>query len=299
MDFNVIPNLQKSLNGKTNLIVIFVQSNHFIVMSKLIFTFSLLIISVPSLGQMGLQEVITDYENLRTSIKVVKVDLPENTQAAFYRITVFQREKVNTTESLLETLRLINPKKITDDATYNFAQHNLNSNGLAPVDAYFFTDEKDANAFKSKNTSENSCFNVAGIRAMTGKLECAGKQLFIAVKPTSKEPVTVKIEVVALSGERSYNSYDRYPYSIQNETNGEVVYEISGERVNWEIFHLPSLKKADFKLAKSSVYLRVSTREKITVEYFIESGKKYRLFWNEELFRVDLAESGKKVIDNE
>lgn len=245
-------------------------------------------------AQMGLQEVITDYQNLRSYNKVITVDLPENAQAAFYRITVFQREKVNTTESLYETLRLVDLKKLTDDPTYDFSQHNLKSNGLAPIDAYIFTDEKDANAFKSKNNTENSCFKAIGLRAATGKLECTGKKLFIAVKPTSKEPVTAKIEVVVIAGDRSVNSYDRYPYSIQNETNGEVVYEISGERTNWETFHLPSLRKADFKLAKSSVYLRVSTREKITVEYFIQSGKKYRFFWNEDLYRVDLAESDKK-----
>lgn len=263
-------------------------------MSKLISLFLLLFITTIGYGQTSLQEVITDYENLSVYTKIVKIDLPENTRAAFYRITVFQREKVNTTESLYETLRLVNSKKITDDATYDFSQHNLKSNGLAPTDAYFFTEEKDAKAFAKKNITENNCFKADGIRAMTGKLECSGKQLFIAVRPTSKEPITVKIEVAAIAGERSYNSYDRYPFSIQNETNGEVVYEISGERVNWEVFHLPPSQKADFKLANASVYLRVSTREKITVEYFIESGKKYRLFWNEELFRVDLAESGKK-----
>ncbi len=251
--------------------------------------------TLKAFGQAGLQEVITDFTNLKGKNKVVVVEMPNDAQATFYRITVFQQDKVNTTDTFFEALRRVNTKKLTDDATYDFSQHGLKSNGLSAIFAYFFTDEKDADVFKSKGNIGNTCFKSERTTSTTGKLECSGKKLYIGLQPTnSKEPVTVKVEIVAMAGGRSINAYDRFPYSIQNETNGEVVYEISGDRTNWETFHVPSLRKAEFKLAKSSVYLRVSTREKITVEYLIDTGKKYRLFWNEELYRVDLGESDKK-----
>lgn len=268
-------------------------------MRILIYIISALCVCVCAQAQVAIQEVLTNYEELNNSFlnkkyRVIKVNLPEDTEAFFYRITTFQPDKVNLNESLHDALRLVNSDKLINNPQYDFSAHDLKSNSLAPIDVYFFSDEKAANNFKSKGIIEHECFKLEHILTTTGKVSCQTNPLFVGIKASdSDRPVTVKVEFVSLSNERSLNAYDRYLYSIQNETNGEVVYEISGDRTNWEIFHLPSLRKADFKLAKSSVYLRVSTREKITVEYFIESSKKYRFFWNKELYRVDLAERNK------
>ncbi len=247
-------------------------------------------------GQAQLQEVITDYATMRSKNKVVPIEMPANGQAAFYRITTFKEDKVEVNDALQYALRLTNFDTLALSDSYDFTKHNLTSTAVAGVNIYFFTDVKNADAFRTSGQTDGNCGSVENTKATTGRLTCKGKMLYVGLAPAEKgEPITTKVEVVSLVGGRNLNAYDRYPFSVQNETNAEVVYEISGDRTNWDTFHVPSLRKADFKLAASTIYLRVSTREKITEEYILQSGKKYKLYWDEEKFRVNLGEINKKT----
>jgi hypothetical protein len=248
-------------------------------------------------GQAQLQEVITDYAKMRSKNKVVTVEMPTNGQAAFYRITTFNSEKVEVNDALQYALRITNFDTLALSDSYNFSKHNLTSTALGAVNIYFFTDAKNAEAFRTSGKTDGNCGSIESTKVATGRLMCKGKMLFVGLSPTDKgEPLTAKVEIVGLVGGRNLNIYDRYPFSVQNETNAEVVYEISGDRTNWDTFHVPSLRKADFKLASQTIYLRVSTREKITEEYVLQTGKKYKLYWDEEKFRVNLGEIDKKII---
>jgi hypothetical protein len=247
-------------------------------------------------GQAQLQEVITDYAKMRSKNKVVAVEMPTNGQSAFYRITTFKDDKVEVNDALQYALRLTNFDTLALSDSYDFSKYNLTSTAVAGVNIYFFTDFKNAEAFRTSGKTDGNCGSIEITKATTGRLTCKGKKLFVGLSPAEKgEPITAKVEIAALVGGRNLNPNDRYPFSIQNETNSEVVYEISGDRTNWDTFHVPSLRKADFKLAASTIYLRVSTREKITEEYVLQSGKKYKLYWDEEKFRVNLGEINKKT----
>jgi hypothetical protein len=260
---------------------------------KSIFLFSFLLLHQLTFAQEMLQDVITDYQNMRSKNKYVKVSLPEGTNTIFYRVTVFNTSKVNTYDTFYQSLRLINTDSIRSEK-YNFDKHQLEPNAQTPIDVFFFDEESKADYFVKKDATDASIADVQNITHTAGKLkQNTTKELFVGIRFHEKKfPVIVKTEIVALSTVKS-DANDKYPYSIQNETNGEVSYEISGSRRDWDVFYLPTRKKADFKLAAPSVYLRVSTIVKSTEEYFLESGKKYRLYWNKDKQIVDLSEISK------
>ncbi|AYQ31584.1 hypothetical protein [Runella sp. SP2] len=270
-------------------------------MKKIFFTGLLcsVLVHLQVSAQKMLQEVIIDYVNLVPPNVVnkvlakntpVKVSLLKGTTTSFYRISVFQPEKVNTSSRLYETLRLVNPDTLTK-ADYSFDKHSLASNANFKVAVGVFTDAKSAQQFiDGKETSP--CFKIDSTQNSVGKLEgCRGDEVYIAVKPLGKRKLgSIKVEVVSLADVIEDPVNDRFPFSLQNELNGEVAYEVSGDRLNWQAFFLPSKKRAEFKLADTQVYMRVSTLDKVTEEYKIDSGKKYRLFWNKDKNRVDVSE---------
>ncbi|MFN4144306.1 MAG: hypothetical protein ACK4GN_00665 [Runella sp.] len=250
--------------------------------------------------QKALQEVIVDYIYLRPPSKVnqllaknkaVKIILPKATAAVFYRVTVYNRDKVNTWETLYKSLRTVNPEAIAK-AGFDFTPYLLEPNGNADIDVYIFNDRTVAEQFDS-GKEVSPCQKIENTQSTVGMLSsaCRGQEIFIAAKAREKGKVaTIKVEVAALADVAEDPINDRFPYSIQNELTDEIAYEISGDRTNWQAFFLPSKKKAEFKLADNQVYLRVSTLDKVTEEYRIDADKKYRLFWNKDKKRVDLSE---------
>jgi hypothetical protein len=250
-------------------------------------------------AQKMLQEIIVDYVNIvpnniinkvLTPNKPIKVSLPKGTSTVFYRITVFQPEKVNTYTRFYETVRLVNPDSLTKEG-YDFGKHLLEANGNFNVQVQFFNDAASANKFLDGKEA-SYCAKIDSTKSTAGVLSgCRGQELFIAVKPLEKGKFgSIKVELVALSDVIEDPINDRFPFSIQNELNGEVAYEVSGDRFNWQAFYLPTKKRAEFKLADSQVYMRVSTLDKVTEEYKIDSGKKYRFYMNKEKNRLELGE---------
>lgn len=250
-------------------------------------------------AQKMLQEVIIDYVNLvppNVVYKVLakntpmKVSLLKGTQTSFYRISVFQPEKVNTSSRLYESLRLVNPDTLTKKG-YSFDKHLLASNANFKVVVGVFTEAKSAQQFIDGKPA-SACFQLDSTQSSVGILEgCRGEEIYVAVRPIGKRKLgSIKVEVVSLADVIEDPINDRFPFSLQNELNGEVAYEVSGDRLNWQAFFLPSKKRAEFKLADTQVYMRVSTLDKVTEEYKIDSGKKYRLFWNKDKNRVDVGE---------
>ncbi len=269
---------------------------------KKIFFLSLLstfLIAINASAQKMLQEVIVDYVNLLPpntvnkvvgKVKPIKVSVLRGTSAAFYRITVFQPEKVNTYTRFYESLRLVNPDTLLK-ADYNFDKHLLVPNGNFNVDVQFFNNAYSAEKFLA-GKEENACFKIDSTKSSVGILNgCRGEEIYVAVKPRGKGNVgSIKVEIVALADVVEDPTNDRFPFSIQNELNDVISYEVSGDRTNWQSFYLPSKKRAEFKLADTQVYMRVSTLDKVTEEYKIDSGKKYRFFWNKDKNRLDLGE---------
>ncbi|MCU0338578.1 MAG: hypothetical protein MUE30_01745 [Spirosomaceae bacterium] len=240
-------------------------------------------------AQKALQEVIIDYNTLRKKPKTVEVTLPKGLGAVFYRVTAFNAEKVNTNESLYNAIRLVNPEKLTAEG-YDFNQHLLTSNADMDVAVGFFEDKTAAEAY-SDGRETAACGRVDSTKSAAGMVTCKAEKMYVAVKPLTKGKIaTVKVEVVALADLPEDPINDRYPFVVQNELNGEIAYEVSGDRSTWQSFFLPKQRKAEFKLAASQVYLRVSTLDKVSEEYKIDSGKQYRFFWNKDKNRVDLAE---------
>ena len=250
-------------------------------------------------AQKMLQEVIIDYVNLVPPNVVnkvlakntpVKVSLLKGTQASFYRISVFKPEKVNTSARLYESIRVINPDSLLK-VGYSFDKHLLAPNANFKVSIGVFTDSKSAQKFIDGKDAA-PCFKIDSTQSAVGKLEgCQGDEIYIAIKPLEKRKSGyLKVELVSLVDVIEDPVNDRFPFSLQNELNGEVAYEVSGDRLNWQAFFLPSKKRAEFKLADNQVYMRVSTLDKVTEEYKIDSGKKYRLYWNKEKNRVDVEE---------
>ncbi|MFN8349805.1 MAG: hypothetical protein U0X91_32695 [Spirosomataceae bacterium] len=250
-------------------------------------------------AQKMLQEVIVDYVNLPSANMVnkvmaknkpIKVSRLKGTSAAFYRVTVFQPEKVNTYTRLYESLRLVNPDTLAK-AGYDYNKHLLEANGNFNVAVGFFEDASSAEKFLSGKEA-SPCFKIDSTKSSAGVMEgCRSETFYVAVKPLDKKSIgSIKVEIVALADVIEDPVNDRFPFSIQNELSGEVAYEISGDRQNWQAFYLPTKKRAEFKLADSQVYMRVSTLEKVTEEYKIDSGKKYRLYWNKDKNRLDLGE---------
>lgn len=274
------------------------SSISFLDMKKILFaataTYFLAMASLQAQTTM-LQEVIVDYTDLRNKSKVVAVTLPAGAKEVFYRITTFNTEKVNTTETLFGSLRVVTPSKLKAEG-YNLAVHQLTSTTKSGVEAFLFTDLGAANRFKEG--SDVACKKIDDTQSTVGRLEatCLSEMLYVGLRPVKKdEQITVKVEVVAFAPVRTNSEVDRYPFTIQNETDMELSYEISGDRTNWETFFLPKLRKAEFKLAATPVYLRVSTlQNKATEEYQLVSGKQYRLYWNKNKQQVDLGEIPKK-----
>ncbi len=272
------------------------------VFMKKIFFLSLLsafLVTLNTSAQKMLQEVIVDYVNIAPNNlvnkvlaknKPIKVSLLKGTSVVFYRVTVFQPEKVNTYTRLYETLRLVNPDTLVKEG-YNFNKHLLEANGDFDVAVQFFGDAAAASKFLDGKEA-SPCFQIDSTKSVAGIVKgCRGDEIFVAVKPRGKGKVgSVKVELVALADVAEDPINDRFPFSIQNELSGEVAYEISGDRMNWQAFYLPSKKRAEFKLADTQVYMRVSTLDKATEEYKIDSGKKYRLYWNKDKNRLDLGE---------
>ena len=247
-------------------------------------------------AQTVLQEVITDYSNIRNKNKVVEVSIPAGAVYIFYRITTFQTEKVNTLESLYNSMRVVSPAKLEVEG-YDFSKHSLASNTKTGTDVFFFSDEASVKKFQKGEQVAAPCSSLENTKSATGKLaaSCNGKKLYVGLRPAQKgQPITVKVEIVAFAPALVSSSNDQYPFSIQNETDTELVYEISGSRINWDVFHLPAARKAEFKLASTPVYFRVSTEQgKKSEEYQLNSGKKYRLYWNKNKQQVDLGEMPK------
>ena len=251
-------------------------------------------------AQKMLQEVIVDYVFFRPSYTVykllaknkpIKFSLPKGTRTAFYRITVYQNEKVNTSETFYRSLRVTNPDTLLKEG-FDFTPYLSEPNGTTAVDVYFFTDRTSAEQFETGKDG-TPCQKVDSTKSAVGVLSagCRGESLYVGVRKKDKSKLsTVKIELVALADIAEDPVNDRYPFSIQNELSGEVSYEVSGDRTNWQAFFLPPKKKAEFKLADTQVYMRVSTLDKATEEYKIDSGKNYRLYWNKEKSRMDLGE---------
>ncbi|AEI49621.1 hypothetical protein Runsl_3245 [Runella slithyformis DSM 19594] len=251
-------------------------------------------------AQKMLQEVIVDYVVFRPDTKVnkllaknkpIKVSLPKGTQAAFYRVAVYQNENVNTSDTFYKSLRVTNPDTLLKDG-FDFRPYLLEPNGEAGVAVYFFTDKTAANQFDAGKDA-TPCQKIDGTKSAVGLLSasCQGDELYVGVRKKDKSKwVTVKVEIVALAELAEDPINDRYPFSIQNELSGEVSYEVSGDRTNWQAFFLPSKKKAEFKLADTQVYLRVSTIDKVSEEYKIDSGKNYRFHLNKDTGKVDLGE---------
>jgi hypothetical protein len=167
----------------------------------------------------------------------------------------------------------------------------LEANGNFNVSVGFFDDAASAEKFLSGKEA-SPCFKADSTKSSAGVISgCRGETVYVAVKPLGKGNLgSIKVEIVALADVVEDPVNDRFPFSIQNELSGEVAYEISGDRLNWQAFYLPTKKRAEFKLADSQVYMRVSTLEKVTEEYKIDSGKKYRLYWNKDKNRLDLGE---------
>ncbi len=270
---------------------------------KKIFLLSVLstfLITIDVVAQKMLQEVIVDYvifrpnnsvNKLLAKNKPIKVSLPKGTKAAFYRATVYQNEKVNTSDTFYKSLRVTNPDTLLKEG-FDFTPYLLEPNGEAGVEVYFFTDKKAANQFDDGKDA-TPCQKIDSTKSAVGVLSasCQGEELYVGVRKKDKSKlVTVKVEIVALADVAEDPINDRYPFSLQNELSGEVSYEVSGDRNNWQAFFLPSKKKAEFKLADSQVYMRVSTIDKVTEEYKIDSGKNYRLYWNKDTNKVDLGE---------
>jgi len=287
-----------TFNTKAGAFALLPRNHFYLDMKKPLFTsivaYFLVIFSLHAQTTM-LQEVITDYTNLRNKSKVVAVTLPAGAKAVFYRITTFNTEKVNTTEKLFGSLRVVLPLKLQAEG-YDLSSHGLASTANSGVEAFFFTDLGAANRFREG--SEVACKKIDNTRSIVGRLEtpCQSEMLYVGLRPTKKdESITVKVEVVAFAPVRTNSDVDRYPFTIQNETDTELSYEISGNRINWETFFLPAMRKAEFKLAATPMYLRVSTQQnKTTVEYQLVSGKQYRLYWNKNKQQVDLGEIPKK-----
>lgn len=270
-------------------------------MKKIFFLnlFVAFLVTVDASAQKMLQEVIVDYVNIvpknlvnkvLTPNKPIKVSLSKGTSSVFYRITVFQPEKVNTYTRFYETVRLVNPDSLTKEG-YSFNKHLLEANGNFNVQVQFFNEAVSANKFLDGKEA-SYCAKIDSTKSTAGVLDgCRGQELFIAVKPLGKGKFgSIKVEIVALSDVIEDPVNDRFPFSIQNELNGEVAYEVSGDRLNWQAFYLPVKKRAEFKLADSQVYMRVSTLDKATEEYKIDSGKKYRFYMNKEKNRLELGE---------
>ncbi len=250
---------------------------------------------LPAAAQTMLQEIIVDFTTLRRKEQVVEVTLPPGAKEVFYRITTFDPEKVNTGDALFNALRVVPPTKLQAEG-YDLAKHGLVSTAKSGVKAFFFTDLAASKRFKEG--SDVACKKLDSTQSVVGKLDaiCQSEMLYIGLRPAAKgEPMTVKVEVVAFAPVRVDSSVDKYPYTIRNETDVELVYEISGNRTNWETFYLPALRKAEFRLAASPIYLRVSTQKnKSTVEYQIVADKQYRLYWNKSKDQIDLGEMPKK-----
>ena len=250
-------------------------------------------------AQKMLQEVIVDYVNIVPSNRInkviaknkpIKVVLPKGATLTLYRVTVFQPEKVNTYTRLYETIRLINPDILMKKG-YDFSKHLLEANGDFTVGMRVFKEQKEAEKYL-EGKEASACFEIDSTKSKVGILKgCGEETVFIAVKPLENKKLgSIKIELVALADVAEDPINDRFPFSIQNELSGEIAYEISGDRMNWQAFYLPSKKRAEFKLADTQVYMRVSTLEKVTEEYKIDSGKKYRLYWNKDKNHFDLGE---------
>lgn len=258
-------------------------------MKKNILLLLLSLMSGAVLAQKALQEIIIDYNTLRKKPKIVEVTLPKGLGSVFYRVTTFNTEKVNTYETLYNAVRLVNPDTLTT-GSYNFGQHLLTSNTDAYVAVGFFEDKTAADAYADGRETAH-CGRVDSTQSAAGMIACKAEKMYVAVKPLSKGKIAiVKVEVVALADLPQDPINDRYPFVIQNELNGEIAYEVSGDRTTWQSFFLPKQRKAEFKLADTQVYLRVSTLDKVSEEYKIDSGKQYRFFWNKDKNRVDLAE---------
>jgi hypothetical protein len=275
--------------------------NSAVFMKKLLFLnlLAAFLVAIDVSAQKMLQEVIVDYVNIvpnnvvnkvLTPNKPIKVILAKGTSSVFYRITVFQPEKVNTYTRFYETVRLVNPDSLTKEG-YDFSKHLLEANGNFNVQVQFFNDAASANKFLDGKEA-SYCTKIDSTKSTAGVLNgCRGQDLFVAVKPREKGKFgSIKVEIVALSDVIEDPINDRFPFSIQNELNGEVAYEVSGDRLNWQAFYLPTKKRAEFKLADSQVYMRVSTLDKATEEYKIDSGKKYRFYMNKEKNRLDVGE---------
>ena len=247
-------------------------------------------------AQTVLQEVITDYSTIRNKNKVVEVTIPAGAIYVFYRITTFQTEKVNTAESLFNALRVVSPAKLEVES-YDFSKHLLASNTESGAGVFFFNDMASVKSFQKGEQVAAPCSSLENAKSATGKLPaaCNGNVLYVGLRPAQKgQPMTVKVEIVAFAPAVVSSSNDKYPFSIQNETDTELVYEVSGSRTNWDTFHLPAARKAEFKLASTPVYFRVSTEQgKKSEEYQLNSGKKYRLYWNKNKQQVDLGEMPK------
>ncbi|MFN3380907.1 MAG: hypothetical protein ACK41O_15725 [Runella zeae] len=275
-------------------------------MKKLFFfgLFSTFLLSFQAVAQKVLQEVIVEYVVFRTSNTVnnllaknkpIKVTLPKGTAGAFYRITVYNNEKVNTWDTFYKNLRVINPDTLSKEG-FDFRPYLVEPNGELSVDVAFFTDKKAASDFDSGKEA-TACYKVEDTKTAVGMLDktCVGEELYFVVKKKEKSTLaTVKVEIVALADIATDPVNDRYPFSIQNELSNEIAYEVSGDRINWQAFFLPTKKKAEFKLADSQVYMRVSTVDKASEEYKVESGKKYRLYWNKDKNSIDLGEISPK-----
>jgi hypothetical protein len=247
-----------------------------------------------------LQEVIVDYTDFNKSIllsknrKVIEVTLPKDAREVFYRITTFNTEKVNLDQTLFEALRLVAPGKLKSP-NYDLTPHTLTSNATAGVETFFFAEQSAAERFKEG--SDVACKKIDATQSTIGRLEatCQAEKLYVGFKATNKQPITVKLEIVAFAPVAVNASVDKYLYTIENQTDRELAYEISGNRVNWEAFYLPAARKAEFRLADTPVYLRVSTQNvKNSLEYQLWTEKQYRLFWNDEKRQVDLVELPKK-----
>lgn len=261
---------------------------------------STFLITIDVAAQKMLQEVIVDYVVFRPNTKVnkllaknkpIKVVLPKGTQAAFYRITVYQNEKVNTSDTFYKSLRVTNPDILLKDG-FDFRPYLLEPNGEAGVEVCFFTDKTAADQFEAGKDAV-PCQKIDSTKSAVGVLSagCRGEELYVGIlKKDKSKLVTVKVEIVALADVVEDPLNDRYPFSIQNELSGEISYEVSGDRTNWQAFFLPSKKKAAFKLADTQVYLRVSTVDKVSEEYKIDSGKNYRFYLNKSTNKVDLGE---------
>ena len=127
---------------------------------KKIFLLSLLstfLLTLDVNAQKMLQEVIVDYVKLLPSnkvnkvvakIKPIKVSVLRGTSAAFYRITVFQPDRVNTYTRFYESLRLVSPDTLLK-AGYDFDKHLLVANGNFNVNVQFFNNTYSAEKFLS------------------------------------------------------------------------------------------------------------------------------------------------------